>query len=240
MENLELFTKRIDDLQKKIEDYYPELEERKPIYDGVVNPEEYFNSKIKILWILKEPYDSKKGEVGEGNWHLNKLLNDENKIHTLGGLKTTWYPIIYTSYAILNGFMKYEDLEFIDKDPQMLNIFKKMALINVQKYPAGTTTHDADISAAYKQHSSILIEQINTYQPDIVIGGNTLWNFIDDLGLGEFESYDEYTYWIKEDRLYINAAHPAFWGSEKSDYVDDIVRISKKFYDEKLNKEVNQ
>ncbi len=240
METSESFSRKVKLLQNKIKRYYDKvnMDERKPIYDGIVNMEQYFNSKIKILWILKEPYDSDNGVVGEGGWELNGLLNDVHNIHTLGGLKTTWYPIIYTSYAILNGFQKYEDLEFIDKDPTMLNIFKKIAFMNVQKFPARKSTDDADISNAYKLHSHILIEQINTYKPNIVIGGNTLWNFIDDMGLKEFEDYDEFNFWIKENRLYINAYHPAFRGSEqkKSDFVDDIVRISKRFYDEHLNK----
>lgn len=207
------------------------MDGKKPILDGIVNLEEYFKSGIKILWILKEPYD--KNDEGAYEWYLNKLLNDTSKVPTLGGLKTTWYPIVYTSYAILNGFQFYNDLEYIDKDPTMLEIFKKIAVINVQKFPARTTSNNREISAAYKAHSHILLEQIKTYNPDIVIGGNTMGNFIEDLGLNnKNKGYDEYDYWFKEKKLYIHAGHPAVRrGYEaKEAYVNDIVRIAKKHF----------
>ena len=237
METLETFQKRVEEFDNKLKDYYfgvRDIDEggKNPILDGIVNFTEYFNSPLRILWILKEPYD--KENNGGSFWELNKLLNNEKALETLGGFKSTWYPIIYTTYAILNNFQKYDDLSFIKDDPLMLNILKKMAIMNVQKFPAETTTNNNDISNAYIKHSSILLKQIETYNPDIVIGGNTLHNFIQDLGLGDiYKTYDEYDYWIKDNRLYIEVEHPAFRGNEeaKEEYVDDIVRISKNFYD---------
>ena len=212
-------------------------EKRKIISDGIVNKEQYFDSPIKILWILKEPYDLENN--GDDTWPLNDFLNNENELQKLGGFKTTWYPIIYTSYAILNGFLKYEDMSFIDKDLDMLNILKKIAVINVQKFPAKTTTKNSEITAAYKAHSKILVEQIATYNPNIIIGGNTMWNFVDDLGLKDFSLCDNgYDYWIKVNQLFIDANHPAFRVNDekKAEYVNDIVRISKKFWSKNWGK----
>jgi len=237
MDNSITFSETVSILDEKIKSYYKqfELDGKKPIGDGIINTAEYYNSPIKILWILKEPYDL--DNDGEGGWSMNELLNDEKNLNTLGGLKTTWYPIIYTSYAILNGFKKYDDLEFIDKDLTMLNVLKKVAIINVQKFAANTSTNNNDITAAYKEHSKILLEQINTYNPHIIIGANTLSNFIDDLNLKEYYKYDEYDYWIKDNKLYINAGHPAVRGGyeSKEAYVDDIVRIAKRFYENRSN-----
>lgn len=231
MQNFLEFTNSVKKIDAKVKRYYLSLdsEKRKIISDGIVDKEQYFDSPIKILWILKEPYDL--DNDGGDTWSLNKLLNDNEKLQTLGGFKSTWYPIIYTSYAILNGFLKYEDMSFIDDDLDMLNIFKKIAVINVQKFPAKTTTKNSEITTAYKAHSKILLEQIATYNPNIIIGGNTMLNFVEDLGLKDFKYYDEYDYWIKDNQVFIDAAHPAFRGNDaaKESYVNDIVRISKNF-----------
>ena len=238
MQNPLEFTNSVKKIDAKVERYYLSLdtEKRKIISDGIVEKKQYFDSPIKILWILKEPYDLENN--GDDTWPLNDFLNNENELQKLGGFKTTWYPIIYTSYAILNGFLKYEDMSFIDDDLDMLNIFKKIAVINVQKFPAKTTTKNSEITAAYKTHSKILLEQIATYNPNIIIGGNTMLNFVEDLGLKDFKYYDEYDYWIKANQLFIHAAHPAFRGNDeaKEAYVNDIVRISKNFSNKNSDK----
>lgn len=231
MENILIRLKKFDD---EVKLYYRKFEtkEKEIISDGIVNPQEYLSSPIKILWILKEPYDID-GE-GKGGWPINESLNNEKELQTLGGLKSTWYPIAYTSFAILNGFKKYEDMDDIEDNDSMLNVFKKIAFINVQKFAANTTTNDKDIKAAYKAHSRILLKQIEIYNPDIVIGGNTMWNFVDDLELKDHH-YDEYEYWIKDNKLYINAAHPSIRGNSeaKEEYVNDIVRIAMKYIEGK-------
>ena len=226
------FLNAVQKLSREIEEHYKpyEDEDKRIISDGLVNGQEYNNSAIKILWILKEPYDL--DNEGEGGWSLTERLNDENKLETLGGFKSTWYPIIYTSYSILNSFVKYEDMNNIENDFSMLNVLKSIAVINVQKFAANTTTNDNDIKSAYKQHSRILLKQILTYDPQIVIGGNVLWNFVDDLGLKDYHQYDEFDYWIKHDKLYINASHPSTRGGNeiKEAYVNDISRIAKRYY----------
>ena len=210
------------------------------ISDGIVNPKEYYESEIKILWILKEPYD--KDNEGAGGWPITDLLNDKDNdfafLKILGGAKTTWYPIIYVTYAILNEFVLFDNMDDIEKLPEMAHILRKIAFINVQKFPAGTTTNNSDIQKAYKEHSEILLQQIATYKPDIIIGGNTLSYFIQDLGLTDaHKDYDENYFWIKDNQLFIHAGHPSQRGSaeDKENYVDDIVRVAKKFY-QKENK----
>jgi ABC-type Fe3+-hydroxamate transport system substrate-binding protein len=88
--------------------------------------------------------------------------------------------------------MPYDDMDDIEKLPDMAHVLRKTAFMNVQKFPAGTTTNNRDIEKASKEHKEILLEQIATYKPDIIIGGNTISYFIEDLGLNNtHKDYDE-------------------------------------------------
>lgn len=40
-----------------------------PIYDGLYSPELYWNSPLRIMWILKEPYDDFDNETGKPNYY---------------------------------------------------------------------------------------------------------------------------------------------------------------------------
>lgn len=230
MQDFETFKKDVLLLDLEIKTYYNGLDpkKRKPIYDGIVNIEEYYFSPLKILWILKEPYD--KENQGECEWNLAELLGTEGFLNKIGGARSTWHPIIYTTYAILHN-IPFDGMSFIKDEPGMANILKKIAFINVHKFPAGTTSVNSEISAAYRRDKVILLKQIETYKPDIVIGGNVMWNFVEDLGLTGYGGYDEYDYWIKNNRLYINANHPAAPKNDegKEAYVDDIFRIVQLF-----------
>ncbi len=230
MYTFDTFTKAIEQLDKRVKEHYrPYIDKqcRQIITDGIVNNDEYFDADPKILWILKEPYDL--DNDGTETWSLSGLLNDSKKLHTAGGVKTTWYPIIYIMYSVFNEFPLWDDMENIEKDDSMIDALKKMAIMNVQKFPADTSTDNADISEAYRQHSQILLDQINVYKPDIIIGANTVKLFLKDLDVNVDErKYVEYDYWISNNKLYIDAEHPAGRFS-KEDYVNDIVRIIKNF-----------
>jgi len=236
MNNFNEFEQKVKALDEKIEKHYEPIidadgEKYNIIIDGIVNPKEYFESEIKILWILKEPYDL--DNDGAGGWRITDKLNDENYLNDIGGAKTTWYPIIYATFGILHGFMPYDDMDDIEKLPEMAHVLRKTAFMNVQKFPAGTTTNNRDIQNAYIEHKEILLGQIATYKPDIIIGGNTISYFIEVLGLNDtHKGYDENDYWFKDNQLFIDAGHPSQRVSkeDKENYVDDIVRVVKKFY----------
>jgi hypothetical protein len=66
----------------------------------------------------------------------------------------------------------------------MAKIVRNIAAINVKKLPGFTSTYDyQSICEAYFNHKDILLKQIMTYNPDIIIGGSTLQLFFDDLGI---------------------------------------------------------
>ncbi|MFZ4739835.1 MAG: hypothetical protein ACOYLE_01580 [Bacteroidales bacterium] len=65
---------------------------RFPIFDGAVNIDEYLNSKIKIAWLLREPYES--ANAKSRGWFYSDLFNDDNLYNNFFGIhnsRTTWH-----------------------------------------------------------------------------------------------------------------------------------------------------
>lgn len=238
---LEEFKNQVEQLDKEIIYYYEgmgdiisddEDECKQILSDGIVNIKEYFESPLKILWILKEPHDVEND--GAGGWPVTGLFNREwmlKKKRSNG----TWYPIIYTSYAILNNDIAcYETMPDIPDESSIIDVLQKIAFINVSKFAGGTTSNNREISKAYQKHKKILLKQIEVFNPDVIIGGNTIHNFIDDLGLKDVpEEYDEYNYWRKDGKIYIAADHPRRkigrdWEEEYTDSILNIIRKNLK------------
>jgi hypothetical protein len=229
-----VFQKDIEALAFDIKAHYTPYETKDEFEfmgDGLVNLEQYYKARPKILWILKEPYD----EDG-GGWSISELFNLSGSVlvspkHNLHKSKT-WLPVIYSSYAIHNGMMPWDWIGYPDKEPEVVDALKNIAVMNILKIPGNTTTPPAKLKAGYNQHREILLRQLKTYNPDVIIGGNTLWHFHKDLELdkGEFCSDYEHEFWLKDGKVYIHCAHPSTTNrSEKriETYVDGITEIVK-------------
>ncbi len=199
-----------------------------PIFDGVTDIDIYYNEKIKILWILKEPYDGE--DCSGGGW---KLFSDINQNLIEIGKNRTFQPIIYTTYGILNNFKQYEDMDYIRDDPQMTMILKRIAYINIKKLPGFRRTPWSTLSKAYKENREILFKQIDLYNPNIIIGGNTLGYFFNDMDLTVFKKSmgDGIDIYCSDERIYINAYHPVQTQLTRDKYVNGIINAVKAWWE---------
>lgn len=184
--SIEDFKNSINNLNKKLDAYYSGFAEesfdktvdgkkhtipyKRYIRDGLVNVNQYFFSKIKILWILKEPRDLP-GNRG-GGWSIVDNIN-EKRSERIDHYDPhpTFDPIIQISYGILNGFISIEQMPILKNNPQMCKILKSIGYMNVQKMPAGSLSNDRDIASAYIRDKLMLFQQINTFDPNIIIFG---------------------------------------------------------------------
>jgi len=209
--------------------------ERYVISDGVHSPELYFANPLRIAWMLKEPYDDEDG-IG-GGWSLLKMFDYENQYAKFSeGHRTTWHPIIYVTYALKNGFMKYGDMDYIRDDHSMIEVLKSTAFINAQKLPSKnvTTTHFNDLHESLEKYHDLLIRQINLIDPNVLIFANTFQVYRNYLGLQEItpERHGTIDYIFHKGKLYIHAYHPAQRTVKGFRYTDDIVTVVEKFYDQ--------
>ena len=215
------FEKEVSSLHAVVQKHFEQFEtpKRKLIIDGVVNVTEYYNSPIKIMWVLKEPYCDKQN--GGGDWSMREGL----QVRALGkktDSQSTWHPIIYTTYGILHDFIKYERMPDIADKQNISSVLKRIAFINIQKLPAKTRTSEIALKSAYQKHKEILLQQVSTYRPDIIIGGKTLHLFKNELGITK-ENELQYGHFAKNKQLFINTFHPAQTKIKRSEYVNKII-----------------
>ncbi|MBE0542405.1 MAG: hypothetical protein IH623_13550 [Verrucomicrobia bacterium] len=201
-----------------------------PITDGVVDIDRYLSSSPKILWILKEPWEPLREDEGGGGWSVTKeLIPDLIAKRQIGGIPT-YRKMAYVTFSLLNNFVSYSDIPYANKDSRVGEALRSIAYINVNKFPGKTTSNPADIEFYYRRNRDILKKQIAVINPDVVIAGNILHLFYEDLGLNskEMESGGSVDFYRQDGRLYVNAYHPGYWRCKEQKYVDDLVAVIKK------------
>jgi hypothetical protein len=199
----------------------------KPVYDGIVNVDKYVNGgKYRICWVLKELYAN-----DGGDWYLADHISDETLWRE--AVNTTGRREIYATYGILNNFIKYSEMDYISDDPEMHRCLSHVAVININKMPAGHTSNDTDIARKYEHFKPVLLRQLKQYDSQIIIFGGTFQHFQNDLGIKNQELTNYYNdkkkprYIVKNGKLYVDAYHPAVRPvtMTDADYVQSIIDI---------------
>jgi hypothetical protein len=211
------------------------------IQDGIIDPKLYFLAKFKILWILKEAYDPEYKDGRGGWWDFREVIRNKNTINDFSGAVNMYKNIIYVSWGILNNFENWANINDVKDDPSMLSAIKSVAYININKFPGSTSSDPQKIKGYYEKYKHILLKQIECYNPDIIIGGNTLQHFYSDLGNPITINNNSVNYFVLSNRLYIDAYHPTLRGIpnylvDESDawdkaemYYNDIIKSVKDF-----------
>lgn len=151
----------------------------RPITDGVVDVARYIASSPKMLWILKEPWEMRDGNEVLGGWSLTKDLLANGSVDNRG----TYAPMAYVSYSVFNNYLPWSRIPYATEEAGVAHSLKNIAYINIKKFPGGKMSNLREIATFYKRYKHLLMQQIETINPNIVIGGGTLELFFDDLGL---------------------------------------------------------
>lgn len=225
------------ELEKAQQEIWNEMEkrakelglERYPITDGVCDFEGYLKSDPKIMWILKEPNGQyPNGELEEGGWSIvaDAFGNDIEGV----AKQQTWQVIIYVMYGYLNGLM-YDDMDYVRDNIEMAKVLQSIAYLNVSKVPGYSTSNYNNIEQCYAQWKPILDRQIETYNPDIIIFGNTFAHFENDFKEKGLKQIGNVPGWINVyrvgNRILLDAYHPSRKGK---DYVDTLIKTLKDYY----------
>lgn len=217
------FEEKYDLLNVKIKSHYKKVEKAnwKFIEDGIINVKKYFDSHIKIMWILKEPYCD--NDNSGGGWSLVRNLDIERSEGKKKDSSGTWHPIAYCSYGILNGFLRFEKMGEIKNSPEINKSIKNIAFINIQKLPAKRSSNDLKIGKSFSENQDILIEQISIINPDIIICG---------AGNNAFGRLKKHLNKIKdsEKKCLIHAYHPNQKKIGRDKYVNQIILEAEEWY----------
>ncbi|MBE7691327.1 hypothetical protein [Tenacibaculum piscium] len=201
---------------------------KKPVViDGIINIEKYFESDIKILWILKEAYS-------EESWSYIEKFRDYEWLKKYGRRIPTLKRVIYTTYGVTEQ-STWTDIPYSNEE-EAFPPLEKIALINIKKIPGSNSSNDNEINKAYKQNEKLLTKQIDLCNADIIFFGNTLQycnkSIFKDLNKTQkqISTFGNHFYDTGE-KLYIDTWHPAVRGKGFTDkgYVMDLVEIVNKW-----------
>lgn len=223
MKTLEAFKNQCNAITKQIQQIGLDKESHFVI-DGIIEPEKYLNAKYRILWILKEANSE------SNTWSYLEKFKDKEWLCRCGKSVPTLKRLIYTTYGILRD-CKWSEIPDASNE-KSFEPLQEIAIINIKKIPGGSISVGNEIQQAYYDNIELLKRQIETYDPNVVIFGNTLQFFynsdFDGLETAE-KQYTEYgnAFYDTGDKLYIHTWHPAVRGAgfRDEDYVMDIVNI---------------
>lgn len=228
--NKDIFQKKCDDITEQIKKIGNHV-----VIDGVVDINCYLKSPIKIMWILKETNSS-------GSWSIVDNYKDHNWLTNNNGLMSI-RRVIYASYGISHPeIIDWKDFPW-SYEEECQTTLRNIAFVNINKSPGSSVANDAEIQDAYDRNRTLLKLQFDTYNPDVVIFGNTLKYVKTEDFDGDFsedkrertEKLDTH-YYRADNRLYINAWHPSYFnGISDKDYVMDIVEITRKWDEARKN-----
>lgn len=192
------------------------------VIDGVINPERYVKSSPRVLWILKE------ANSVDLSWSIVDNFKDKNWLETYGRSNPTIRKIIYTSYAILNE-VAWSEIPY-GNEPQAYDCLQDVAFINLKKEPGDHQAEYDAVQSAYNQDKDLIHRQIQAFDPEVIIFGNTLQYFDQSLLEGFSSEKRQNTelgnaYYPTEKRLYIWSWHPASRVTSEENYVMDIAQI---------------
>ena len=205
----------------------------KPICDGITDIKGYLSSKPKIMWILKEAYGDSTltGKITGGGWKFCEKFNEDNFLKDFD----MWKIMIQINFAIRNN-KEWKEIDYIENQPDMINELRNIAYININKMPGRSESNDKDLFDSYKIWKDIIDEQINLYEPELIIFGKTFQFFKEDyfhitekpIRTVSGKWYSEL--YKKNGKILIDAFHPSRKGGEDTsyNYVNSIINAYKK------------
>jgi hypothetical protein len=228
--NPELLTIEQNNIDNKLKEIYDD-----PMYDGIIDVYKYCEAPIKILWILKEVNDI-------GAYNQRDAFQDNVTLDNRKGWYATLDPVIYISYAILHNFMTWKDLSYIIEKPEMTDILKYIAYININKEVGRSVSSESLLKKQYEKYKDVILSQINLANPDIIICGNTIHHLLVNFGINkdQIKAVDGFDlgYFNQIERLFICSYHPNYYmrieENQRGEYFDAIIQTVKEWCDNKI------
>lgn len=130
--------------------------------DGIIDVHHYNSANVRILWLLKEAV----GDYAATEYTLSLIQENIDRQSFCPTLRV----IAYVSHGILSGTKLWREI------PDLYNgaadSLKKVAIVNVKKSMGQTSSGDNRmIVEAFENNKNLILEQIETYDPDVVIMG---------------------------------------------------------------------
>lgn len=150
----------MDNIWNRWIEYYGKLgiNPKRICKDGIINPDKFYKAKPRILFIMKDINNRGEKDHSHGVRDLPEWLQD-------GPRHQLWYTIARWSAGVFNGFPPYRQI-----DSKMIReSFAKIAAINLKKACGGARVDSEVINAYTHQDRELLLEQIESINPDFIV-----------------------------------------------------------------------
>jgi len=191
------------------------------IEDGVIDKNKWEQSKLKVLFLLKEAYKT-------DNWGKEKPLNLCNHIREWEGPK---YKIWHTVSQWAYGLHKLDETRDVvlfpeeEKDKDQIKTGLRDALfasavVNIKKSEGNSTSDDVDLLAYVEDDWDRILQQIKLINPHIIICGNTWSNIVKKHLDKNNLKYVKTSEWVYEydGLIFVDFWHPANHYPNKLNY----------------------
>lgn len=190
------------------------------IYDGIICPERYINSKRRILWLAREPHD-------DCGYDYKSDIIYKQSINQLKG-KRYFNRFRFIQYSIENNYINWNREIYDNNAKEYSDLILKAAFINCNKILGGASLNWERWNTFSKHYKDTVAEQIEIANPDIVIAVGTM-NYLHQFGFVEGakkygKSYRHY--YTKNGKVFLDCYHIAARYSLKN-YCNDIVDVLK-------------
>lgn len=190
------------------------------ISDGIIDVSMWKQSKLKVLFLLKEAYYT-------SNWEepLNLCQHIKKYIKVRGEPKfKIWHTVSQWAYGLQQLYLTGDVVQFPDKNEDR-NVLKEALLsssvINIKKCD-GESTSDDSILLEYvtRDWDDYIFPQIGFVKPDIIICGATWWNVIKKYLDSDKQTYIKLSEWVYSynNFIFIDFWHPANHYPNKLNY----------------------
>jgi len=165
------------------------------IRDGIVDPATWKSSHPKLLYVLKEAYDTNDPNKG---WDLRDFAISKSC------KGKAFRELAYWTHCIRYGIDELPSL-YLD-DAQQASILKTTAIINLKKVPEGRICSDyKDLQHYVDRYRDLLFEQIEQIDAEIVVCGST-WRMLKKIIRSSPHSNRVH---IAGNRFFVDFWHPA-------------------------------
>lgn len=216
-------------LERIKQEYVDTLGKSEVISDGIVCPEIYVATSPRILWILKEPYDNgdSYGDARDGGWSLTYHCMNQKTDET--ARNRAFQPICYIDYGIRNKIYDWNEMPWLRDCIEIRTTLKNIAYINVSKLPGLKVSPWTRISAAYEKYRRLILDQIKTYNPNIIFACNPHANLL----LRDFGFLESQWKWfhsaasvqISQGQRLVWVGHPSS-RVKRATYVNDAIKAA--------------
>jgi len=176
------------------------------ITDGVIDQDLWDKSSEKVMFLLKEAYDSKNSE---GTWDLPTLIKSR------GVSGRTFKPMAQWAYGIHKILKDGEVSPYVQNSEDVRQALFSSAVVNIKKSCGKKSSTTKDLEKYVNEDWSLLSSQIKDISPNIVVCGNT-WSLISK-NLENKSKISDRAY-ISDGVIYISFWHPSNRSSNLMSY----------------------